>query len=479
MNKFFSFTLSRSLSLCLLILGIMLGCTSFEEQRRAAECKARNSHTDGFNDAMNGHKKSHFHIYNNKCSQYGVSLNRQLYIKGYTKGIKAFCTHKGGYELALKGKKYKKNCSTKEEKFLKGYHEGDKKCLYEAGYSQANQGQASSFSSVKCLKLSKDQSEKEYSKGWTAGLKVFCSYDKGHRFGLHAKPYLEICPKDNSVDFYKGYKAGDAKCLYEIGHSQAVNGEKPSFSTITNCLKLSKTQSPKEYLKGRRAGLKVFCTYDKGHKFGLKGKKYLYICPKKNSEAFLKGYRAGDRKCLYEAGYYYAIRGRQKAALSSILCLKLSKTHSNKQYLKGWNAGLKAFCTYKEGYNLGLNNGHYENTCPKNLEANFFKGYTLGLQEYKKDQRQQELLAIEQKKIAVERERTQQMMAIEQEKIEAERERTQQLVDIEEQRIEQQERVRKDILNSQRQKCAYSSDCQEGGYCEYNYHLGYDVCQYD
>ena len=420
---FRSLKLPIKLYLCVLLPGIMIGCTSLEEKRKAEKCKIRNSHTDGYNDAMSGHKKSHFHVYNNRCKPYGVILNQNLYIKGYKKGIKAFCTYEGGYQLALKGKKYQKNCSTKEQDFLKGYHEGDKKCLYEAGYSHANEGKTSSFPSAKCLKLSKDQSEKEYTKGWKAGLKNFCSYDKGYDFGLKAKPYLEICPRDNSVDFFKGYKAGDKKCLYEDGYSLAINGKKPSFST-SRCLKLSKTHSRKEYLKGRNTGLKVFCTYDKGYDFGLKGKKYLYTCPKKRAETFLKGYRAGDRKCLYEAGYYLGAKGKQKAPLSSVLCLKLSKTHSQKQYLKGWNEGLKVFCTYKTGYSLGLNNAHYENTCPKNLEANFFKGYTLGLQEYKADKRQQELLAIEQAKIAVERERTQQMMAIEQKKIAAERERT-------------------------------------------------------
>ena len=445
---------------CLLSLGIVIGCTSVEERMGAEKCKARNSHTDGYNDAMSGYKKSHFHVYNNRCNQYGVSLNQNLYIQGYTKGIKAFCTYEGGYKLALKGAKYQKNCSTKEKDFLKGYHEGDKKCLYEAGYSHANEGKTSSFPSAKCLKISKDQSEKEYTKGWKAGLKNFCSYDKGYYFGLKAKPYLEMCPRDNSVDFSKGYRAGDKKCLYEDGYSLAINGKKPSFST-SRCLKLLKTHSRKEYIKGRNAGLKAFCTYDKGFDFGLKGKKYLYICPKKRAETFLKGYRAGDRKCLYEAGYYFATHGKQKASLSSISCLKLSKTQSQKQYLKGWNKGLKVFCTYKTGYNLGLNNGHYESICPKRLESNFFKGYTLGLQEYKADQRQQELIAIEQEKIA------------------AERERTQQLMDMEEQRIYQQERARKDFLNSQRQKCTYNSDCMEGGDCQYNLSLEDYVCQYN
>ena len=400
MSKLFFSKFPIRLYLCVLLPGVIIGCTSFEEKMRIKECKTRNLYKDGYNDAVNGYKESHFHIYNNRCKQYEITLDQNLYTKGYKKGITDFCTYESGYQFALKGKKYQgkeygASCPPQKEKeFLKGYSKGDKKCLYEAGYSHANEGKTSSFPSVKCLKL-------------------------------------------------------------------------------------SKTHSQKEYVKGRVAGLKVFCTYDKGYEFGLKAKKYLYICPKRRAKTFLKGYRAGDRKCLYEAGYNYAVNGRRRPPLSSAPCLKLSKTQSNKQYLKGWNAGLQIFCTYKTGYNLGINNYQYENICPKNLETNFFKGYTLGLQEYRVAQRQKELLAIEQQKIDMERERTRQMMAIEQQKIDTERERTQQLVDIENQRIYQRERDRKDFLNSQKQKCRYDSDCLEGGNCSYLLGLGYRICQYD
>ena len=119
-------------------------------------------------------------------------------------------------------------------------------------------------------------------------------------------------------------------------------------------------------------------------------------------------------------------------------------------------SGLKIFCSYKTGYNLGLRNGYYQNICPKNLEPGFFKGYTLGLQEYKAEQRQKELLAIEQQKIAVERER------------------------IEEQRSARDEFLKLQNLGGQ-QLCDYNSDCHSGGKCKYNYNyrLKDYVCQYD
>ena len=321
--------------------------------------------------------------------------------------------------------------------------------------------------------LNKDQ----YEKGREEGLKAFCVYNKGYEFGLKSKKYLNICPKKGEEVFLKGYREGDKKCLYESGYSHAVSGSKAVFAS-SQCLKLSENQGQKEYTKGRSAGLKVFCAYDQGYAFGLKGKTYLNTCPKKRSNIFLKGYRAGDRKCLYESGYSHAFNGG-KAAFASSACLKLSVTHSRREYMKGRSAGLKTFCTYKEGYDLGLSNGYYQNICPKHLEQNFFKGYTLGLQEYKADQRQKELLAIEREKLAIERERTRQMIAIEQEKADAERERTQYQLGMEERRIREQQATRKSLLNSQMQRCRYSSDCQEDGYCKYNYRLKDRVCQYD
>ena len=351
---------------------------------------------------------------------------------------------------------------------------------YEKGLMDASNGKTKEgfYKEVKrCAEYGIPLNKDQYTKGRKEGLKAFCVHNKGYEFGLKGKIYLNICPKENEEVFLAGYREGDKKCLYESGYSHAVSGSQPVFASST-CLKLSAIQGQKEYAKGHFAGLKVFCTYDQGYEFGLKGKTYLNTCPKKRSNVFLKGYRAGDKKCLYESGYLHAFKG-SKAAFASSVCLKLSATHSRKEYMKGRSAGLKAFCTYKEGYNLGLSNGYYQNICPKHLEGSFFKGYSLGLQEYKADQRQKELLAIEREKLAIERERTQQMIAIEQEKMDAERERTQYLLNIEDRRIEEQQATRKSLLNSQMQRCEYSSDCQEDGYCRYNYRLKDRVCQYD
>ena len=146
-----NFSSYKRLYLCLLLSSGLFSCTSLEEQTRIAECKARNSHNDGYSDATNGFK-SRFQIYNKRCEPYGVSLNKNLYVKGYKKGIKAFCTHKGGYQLGLKAGKYKNTCPINKEEFLKGYNEGDEKCLYKAGYNDAVEGRKNSYEKSSCLK---------------------------------------------------------------------------------------------------------------------------------------------------------------------------------------------------------------------------------------------------------------------------------------------------------------------------------------
>jgi len=109
MKEFFSLSCVKPL-FCLLLSVIIVGCASLEERKRIAECRASSSYNDGLSDAMNG-LKSRFQFYNNRCEQYGVSLNENLYIKGYKKGIKKFCTYKSAYQFGLKAGKYKNTCT--------------------------------------------------------------------------------------------------------------------------------------------------------------------------------------------------------------------------------------------------------------------------------------------------------------------------------------------------------------------------------
>ncbi len=171
---------------------------------------------------------------------------------------------------------------------------------------------------------------------------------------------------------------------YRQGYSDALDGKaKQSFNkTVQSCTEHKVKLNLKEYNKGWKIGFKVFYTYKKGYKLGLKREEYHGMCS--SSADFLKGYQEGDKKCLYEEGYSHALQGESSSIFSSVSCLKLSKTEEvAAEYTKGRREGLKKFCTYKEGYKFGLKGGKYQNICPKRLEADFLKGYTIGFQEHK------------------------------------------------------------------------------------------------
>ena len=353
---------------------------------------------------------------------------------------------------------------------------------YKKGYLDVLNGKpAQSFNKEAqfCAEYEIALNQDQYNKGRTAGLKEFCTYEKGYQFGLNAKQYHNICPQEKATEFLKGYEEGDKKCLYESGYFNSLNGKPSSVFSSIKCLKLSKDKSEKEYMKGWKVGLKKFCNYKKGYEWGLNAKEYHNICPKSRVAKFLRGYRQGDKECLYKEGYSHALQGEPSSIFSYAKCLKLSKKHSNREYMKGWKAGVKVFCTYKNGYQLGLDNGQYQNICPKKLEADFFKGYTLGLQEYRAKKRQEELLAIEREKIAVEREKIREqqralheMQAIERKKITVEREK-----------IREQEKTREELLRLKelggRQLCSFNSDCGKYGKCRYDFRLKDRVCRYD
>lgn len=293
MKKFCSLSYVQLL-FCLILSGIIVGCASLEEQKRIAECKARNSYNDGRSDAVNG-LKSRFHFYNNRCEQYGVSLNENLYIKGYKKGIKKFCTYESAYQFGLKAGKYKNTCTTNKENFLKGYNEGDKECLYEAGYKDAVQGEKNNYAESSCVKISARPGQKQYIKGRAAGLKEFCAYKSAYQWGLNRRTYKGTCPAKKRAAFLKGYRAGDKKCLYEEGYSSAIRGETENFIRSA-CLKLLPHLSQTQYREGYRAGLKVFCVYKSGYQFGRQGNSYHNICPKNTEDKFFQGYQLGKKE---------------------------------------------------------------------------------------------------------------------------------------------------------------------------------------
>ena len=51
------------------------------------------------------------------------------------------------------------------------------------------------------------------------------------------------------------------------------------------------------------------------------------------------------------------------------------------KYLDGYTVGIVEYCTYDNGYALGLRRGKFLNICPMELRAAYTKGYNQGVFE--------------------------------------------------------------------------------------------------
>lgn len=64
---------------------------------------------------------------------------------------------------------------------------------------------------------------------------------------------------------------------------------------VRYCSKVQVVPDRQGYFEGRSEGLAVLCTKTQGYQFGRDGGKYEYVCPRALEEAFLEGYRPGNR----------------------------------------------------------------------------------------------------------------------------------------------------------------------------------------
>ena len=332
--------------------------------------------------------------------------------------------------------------------------------MYKKGYRDAKAGASSHFDSyqAKCSEYNIPLNRQKYMEGRAAGLKDFCVREEGYEFGLQGKKYRNTCPKGKEGSFLAGYKKGAQKCLYEEGQKDALGGKTSSFAK-SRCPKLKENPNEKEYGKGYQTGLRAFCVYKNGYSMGIKSAPYKNICSGKLKAKFMAGYKKGAQKCLYGQGRSDALYGRANL-FPKTACLQLKGNFSEKEYGKGYQTGLRAFCVYKNGYHFGLQGRRYQNTCPQKLEDDFFKGYSLGLKEYKEERRQEELLALERERIRAEDRARSAALQLERERVETEKEYL----------------MLQKIKSYGYQLCDYDSDCGEESYCLYNYEFSQNIC---
>ena len=86
-------------------------------------------------------------------------------------------------------------------------------------------------------------------------------------------------------------------------------------------------------------------------------------------------------------GYKDALKGYPASHYSKQknACMKFNIPVNKDRYMDGFKKGIREFCTYKNGYEFGIKGKRYEDSCPKKLEEDFFKGYVAGKQQRSAD----------------------------------------------------------------------------------------------
>lgn len=82
------------------------------------------------------------------------------------------------------------------------------------------------------------------------------------------------------------------------GKQDGAKGKPPStFATYKKeCSEYGfKTELP-EYAAGHLDGLKLFCDFDSGQKYGRAGNRYSGVCPAELEAEFLRGYKIGQKE---------------------------------------------------------------------------------------------------------------------------------------------------------------------------------------
>lgn len=108
---------------------------------------------------------------------------------------------------------------------------------------------------------------------------------------------------------------------YTIGLQDGSNGRKAErrFDHEETCTEhgVSVQVQVDEYIKGREAGLRLYCTPESGYQIGLRVDYYYDVCPADLKPAFTQAYRLGRRqarlRCLWDYHFevaHYSLRHR-------------------------------------------------------------------------------------------------------------------------------------------------------------------------
>lgn len=100
----------------------------------------------------------------------------------------------------------------------------------------------------------------------------------------------------------------------QIGLKAGKRGEsKEHYAKVEiKCSQYGILSNKDQYNKGRRAGLKLFCTYESGRQFGYMNNAYSAACPEKLERDFLRGYNLGKSEYLRDEQEKALAKQREK-----------------------------------------------------------------------------------------------------------------------------------------------------------------------
>ncbi len=159
----------------------LTSCSSLSEK----DCNELNWFDRGRTDIRSGANfNSKLADYKKSCGKHGVSVGESEYMKGVTYAGAIKCT---GY---------------------KSFHDGKWRSV---GIGDALLGRANTHlkkHALSCNTYKIRPDSKEYYKGFQIGLKQFCTYENGLKYGKSGEDYKETCPRTSNHSFKKGFEVG-------------------------------------------------------------------------------------------------------------------------------------------------------------------------------------------------------------------------------------------------------------------------------
>lgn len=130
----------------LMIILLIDGCSSLSKE----ECASANWQKLGQSDAERGFAEPKTEVYRKDCSEHGLKIKSDEYIKGYKKGLAKYCTHLNGLNRGKEGKKAHSYCEQINPDFKQGYEVGYKEFQREESKKSARQSLINMHGSREC-----------------------------------------------------------------------------------------------------------------------------------------------------------------------------------------------------------------------------------------------------------------------------------------------------------------------------------------